>query len=128
MLLRCTPLVLLGVLGLPMDGVTGVGPASDLLLFLLVTETLRRILPHFLTLSDPALAFELERPITVFALLGVVGVAGGFDGVWTPLCTSLTVSESAAVPCMPIKKLSWLSIKKMSTSWLSRYSGGAMLC
>lgn len=116
MLLRCTLLVLLGVLGLPMLGVTGVGPASDRLLFLLVTETFRRMLPHFLTLSAPALAFELERPTTVLALFGVVGVVGTFDGVGTPLWTSLTVSESAAVPCIPIKKLSWLSIKNMSTS------------
>ena len=127
-LLRCTPLVLLVVLGLPIEGVTGVGPGSDRLLFLLVTETLRRRLPHFRTLSAPALAFELDRPMTVLDRLGVVGVPGALDGVGTPLCTSRTVSESAAVPCMPIKKLSWLSIRKMRTSWLSRYSGGAISC
>lgn len=106
--------LLVGVAGLPMLDVIGVGPPSDRLLFLLETETLRRMLPHLRTLSAPALALELERPTTVFDLVGVVGVAGCLTGV--PLCTSRTVSGSAPVPGMPMRKLSWFSIKKISTS------------
>ena len=105
-LLRWTLPELLGVNGLFTAGVTGVGPRSDFLLFLLVTETLRRMLPHFRTLSAPTLAFEVDRPTTVLARPGVVGVLGVLVGEGTPLWTSLTVSESAAVPCIPMRKLS----------------------
>ena len=85
------------------------------------------MLPNLRTLSAPALAVELDLPRRVFDL-GVVGVFGDLDGDGAPLCTSLTVSGSAAVPDIPIKKLSWFSIKKIRTSWLSLYSGGAISC
>lgn len=98
-LLLCTPLV--GVAGV---GVLGGKLLSDRLLCLLDTETFLRMLPHFLTLSAATLELDPDLPITVLDLFGVVGVPGGFAGV--PLCTSRTVSGSAAVPCMPIKKLS----------------------
>lgn len=125
-LLRCTPEA--GVAGSPTTPPTTVGPPSDRLLRLLLeSEAFRLILPNFPTLSAPALALELVRPMIVFDLPGVVGVPGGcLEGL--PLCTSRTVSGSAAVPCMPMRKLSWFSIKKMRTSWLRRYSRGAISC
>ena len=43
-----------------------------------------------------------------------------------PLLTSSFVFSSMAVPVMPIKKLSWFSMRKIRTSWLSRYSFGAI--
>ena len=103
-----------GVAGLPMLEAIGVGPPSDRLLCLLETDTLRRRLPYLRMLSVPALALELERPTTVLDRLGVVGVLGCLTGV--PLCTSLTVSGSAPVPGIPMRKLSWFSIRNMSTS------------
>jgi hypothetical protein len=87
-----------------MVGVTGVGPISERLLFLLDTDTFRLMLPHLRMLSAPALAFDPVRPTMVFDLLGVVGVPGTCDGV--PVWTSRTVSGSASVPCMPMRKLS----------------------
>ena len=79
------------------------------------TDTLRRRLPNFLTLSAPALAFEPDLPMTV---LDLPGVAEGdeFLGVCEALCTSLTVFSSAAVPCIPIRKWSWFSMRKIKTS------------
>lgn len=78
-LLLCTP---------PLVGVFGVANASDFLLCLLATETFRRMLPNFRTLSAPALALELDRPM-VFDR-DVLGLPDCFTGV--PLCTSRTVS------------------------------------
>ena len=71
------------------------------------TETFLRT-PNFRRLSAPALAFEAERPTMLFGFGDLAEVA--------PLSTSLTVFSSTAVPVMPIRKLSWFSIKKMSTS------------
>lgn len=88
-LLRCT--LPPGVVGVPTIGVTGVGPASDLLLCLLETDTLRRRLFH-LPSALVVLAFELERLTTVLDLLGVTGEPGTLVGLGTPDCTSLTVS------------------------------------
>ena len=123
-LLRCT--LPPGVMGVPAIGVTGVGPASDRLLCLLETETFLRKLFHLL--SALLLALELDRLTTVLDLLGVTGEPGTLVGLGTPDCTSLTVSWSAAVPGIPIRKLSWFSIRKIKTSCESRYSWGAMSC
>jgi len=87
-LLRCT--LPPGVMGVPAIGVTGVGPASDLLLCLLETETFLRKLFHLL--SALLLALELDRLTTVLDLLGVTGEPGTLVGLGTPDCTSLTVS------------------------------------
>jgi hypothetical protein len=89
-LLRCT--LPPGVVGVPIIGLTGVGPASDLLLCLLDTDTLRRKLFHLPSALLLLLAFELERLTTVFDLLGVTGDPGTLVGLGTPDCTSLTVS------------------------------------
>src|SRR5262249_21161333 len=71
-------------------------------------DRLRRILPSRRTLSAPALAFELDLPKPDFLFgLGVVGPLTG--GV--PCSTSCMVCSSASVPCMPIKKWSWFSIR-----------------
>lgn len=105
---------------MPDSGVTGVGPASDRLLCLLDTDTFRRKLFHLL--SAFVLALELERFTTVLDLLGVAGEPGTLLGLGTPDCTSLTVSWSAAVPGIPMRKLSWFSIRKIRTSCDSRYS------
>lgn len=88
-LLRCT--LPPGVVGVPITGLTGVGPASDLLLCLLDTDTFRLRLFH-LPSALLLLAFELERLTTVFDLLGVTGDPGTLVGLGTPDCTSLTVS------------------------------------
>lgn len=77
MLLLCTPPGGVAGAGVPEGGC----PFSDRLLCLLDTDTLRRRLPHFRTLSAATLEFEPERPMTVFDRLGVVGVVGGFAGV-----------------------------------------------
>ena len=100
-LLLCTP-PLVGVAGV---GVPGGTLLSDLLLCLLDTDTFLRRLPHFLTLSAATLELDPDLPVTVLDLFGVVGVVGGLEGE-LPLCTSRTVSGSAAVPCIPIRKLS----------------------
>jgi len=97
-LLRCTEVV-----GLIPAG-TGDGRSSSRLLCLLDEELFRLTSSSFLRLSARLLAFELDRPMIVFDRPGVVGVDGPFVGV--PLCTSRTVSASAAVPCMPMRKLS----------------------
>jgi hypothetical protein len=89
-LLRCT--LPPGVVGVPITGLTGVGPASDLLLCLLDTDTFRLRLFHLPSGLLLLLAFELERLTTVFDLLGVTGDPGTLVGLGTPDCTSLTVS------------------------------------
>ena len=71
------------------------------------TETFLRT-PNLRRLSAPALAFDADRPTVLFGL--------GDRVAPTPLSTSLTVFSSTAVPVMPIRKLSWFSIKKIRTS------------
>jgi hypothetical protein len=101
-LLRCTlPPEVIGVLAI---GVTGVGPASERLLCLLDTDTFLRKLFHLP--SALLLALELDRLTTVLDLLGVTGEAGALLGLGAPDCTSLTVWWSAAVPGIPMRKLS----------------------
>ena len=113
-LLLCTPLPP-GVIGLLTPGVTGVGPNSERLLCLLDTDTFRRKLDHLL--SAPMLAPELLRPMIVLDRpTGVVGVDGDLPGEGTPDCTSFTVSSFAAVPGIPMRKLSWFSMRKIKTS------------
>ncbi len=68
------------------------------------TDTLRRT-PYFLRLSAPALALDAERPS---------GLGERTEG--GPLSTSFWVFSSTAVPDMPMRKLSWFSIKKINTS------------
>lgn len=81
-LLRCTPEARVG-LGTAI-GVTGAGTTVDLFDVLEDTETFRRMLPNLRTLSAPALAFELDLPMTVLDLPGVGGVEGSL-GEGAPL-------------------------------------------
>lgn len=82
-------------------------------------ETFRRTPPYLRKLSAPALELvEAERRMPELLRRGVLGVrACGVDG---PLSTCFTVPSSTAVPSIPIKKWSWLSMRKINTSWLSR--------
>ena len=73
----------------------------DALEFFDDTETFLLMPPCFRRLSAPALAFEADLPRAAgVARVGVMGWR------WAPLCTSLTVFSSAAVPLIPTKKLS----------------------
>lgn len=102
-LLRCSPP--------PFELELGVlGPVTLPLEFLEETDMFRRRASYFLRLSAPPLALEAERLMVVFCKGG-----GGYMPPWM----FWTVWASAAVPVMPNRKLSWFSIKKTSTSWLS---------
>lgn len=124
-LLRCIPLPM--VAGLPIAGDDVTAAPTDPLEPRDETDTFLLILPHLCTLSAPALAFELDLPSPALVRPGGDGEPGE-PGAGAPLCTSMTVFSSAAVPCIPIRNESWFSIKKISTSWLRRYSFGAMSC
>lgn len=112
-LLRCTP----DVVGVTNAGVMGLGTAPERRERFEDVETFLRTPPYWRRLSAPALeVVDADRPIPVL-FRGVVGVlACGVEG---PLSMCLTVPSSTAVPSIPIKKWSWLSMRKMSTSWLS---------
>jgi hypothetical protein len=98
-LLRCTP----EVVGVPMEGVTGLGRPDCRDRFEDVDTFLRTPLPSLRTLSAPTLdAADTERPMPELLRPGVVGVLAW--GVGGPLSTCLTVPSSTAVPSMPIRK------------------------
>jgi hypothetical protein len=107
------------------EGVTGLGGTPECLDPLDETDTFLRTPPYRLTLSAPALALDEDLPMTVaLERPAVVGVRA--CGVEAPLSICFTVPSSTAVPSIPIKKWSWFSIKKIKTSWLRRYSFGAI--
>lgn len=97
-LLRCTPLVV-GVCG---AGEIGLGAIDGADCFE-ETDTLLRT-PALILLAP-----ELERPRRLFGARPTEGVGG-------PLSTSALVFSSAPVPAMPIRKWSWFSMRKISTS------------
>ncbi len=106
-LLLWTPLPgLLPVYGEEAAGVIGFGTLMECFDCLDETDTFRLIPPNLRRLSAPALALDADRPKAAFRPFGMgpVGVVACGDGA--PLWTSLTVCSSAAVPVMPIKKLS----------------------
>lgn len=75
-LLRYTPDVGFGLGTAVGVGVTGAGTPVDRLEVLEDTDAFRRMLPNRRTLSAPALALELDLPMTVLDLPGVFGVEG----------------------------------------------------
>ena len=90
-------------MGVPNDGVTGLG-AAECLERRDETDTFLLRSPYLRTLSAPTLELEADRPMAVLFRLAVVGVlACGVEG---PLSISLTVLSSTAVPSIPIKKWS----------------------
>ena len=68
------------------------------------------IIPSLLTLSAAALELEAVR-LTPGTWLGDIGPAM----VGVPFSISSFVFSSVAVPCIPIRKWSWFSIRKIST-------------
>jgi hypothetical protein len=110
------------VLGVAVSaGLAGLGQPFECKDRLDDVDLLRRIEPSLATLSAPALAEDADRTIPVDCF----GVDGGLiTGV--PFCTSSTVFSSAAVPCIPMRKWSWFSMRKIMTHWFRRYSSGAM--
>lgn len=113
-LLRWTP----DVVGVANAGVIGLGTAPECRDRLEEVDTFLRTPLYFARLSAPALeVVDADRTMPELLRPGVVGVrACGVDG---PLSMCLTVPSSTAVPSIPIKKWSWLSMRKMSTSWLN---------
>jgi hypothetical protein len=105
-LLRASPLV-----GVATNaGLAGLGQPLEWKDRLEAVDLFLRIEPSLATLSAPALAEDEDRTMPGF----VLGVDGGLS-TGVPFCTSSTVFSSAAVPCIPMRKWSWFSMRKMMT-------------
>jgi hypothetical protein len=91
-------------------GLAGLGHPFECIDRLDDVDLFLRIEPSLAIFSAPALAVDGDRTMPDLG----VGVDGGL-ATGVPCCTSATVFSSAAVPCIPIRKWSWFSMRKMMT-------------